>query len=78
MASRCDYYSDEEYQQAQLLEEQEYQKQYEEEQYQKDHYQELLNQLQSVGLELGIEHAISFLESLKKETKEEKCETLNF
>ena len=62
---RCDFYSDEEYQQALYMEQQEYQKE-------QDQYQELLNQLEYVGEALGIDHAISFLESLKNRVAEQK------
>ena len=64
---RCDFYSDEEYQQALYMEQQEYQREQEQ-----DQYQELLNQLEYVGEALGIDHAISFLESLKNKVAEQK------
>lgn len=65
---RCDFYSDEEYRYAQQIEQQEYQKEQEQ-----DQYQELLNQLEYVGEALGVDHAISFLESLKNKVKTEEA-----
>ena len=64
MVERCDYYSDLEYQMAQQAQEEEVQRQMRESEEQ-EHYHVLLSQLESSALELGIEHAISFLEALK-------------
>ena len=65
MASRCDYYSDEEYQQACAYEEQ---NMYDLQNVKKeeDIYNNLISTLHEVGIQLGIDHAISYLEHLKK------------
>lgn len=71
MASRCDYYSDEEYRMAQEYEEQEHFNS-QEEQYQRDIYQELLQSLEEIAYQLGVEHSISFLENLKNKVECQK------
>jgi len=63
MAERCDYYSDDEYQQALQMEQEEQQRMMQEAK-DYDQYTELLNELELTARQLGYEHAISYLKSL--------------
>lgn len=68
MAERCDYYSDDEYEQALEMEYYEHMRA-QEEQRLYDEYEYLRSQLEMIASELGIDYCISYLQNMSIDEK---------